>query len=136
MEVIYDMFHGDPPADEDIDDAVWDSICEKMTAGLNALTRQEEHAKVAHTETFPEMVSREEAELYQHKGSQMMLEAAKMKLDERAHADISCLWIGLIGGICQCTPIPREVFSNTLVANVGFTALKAAYFKGKGTDGG
>jgi hypothetical protein len=131
MQDIYDVFRGDPPEDDQIDDARWDSICTKMQAGISALEEQEAHAAVAITETFPERISQEEAELYQHKGSKMMLDAAKQKLSEKDHADISCLWIGLVGGICQCTAIPRAVFSNTMAANVGFTALKAAFFNGR-----
>jgi hypothetical protein len=133
MEAIYDVFHGDPPDDDQIDDALYDSIVEKMVAGMHSLQRQQEHAKVAVTETFPEQISQEEAELYNKKGSEMMLEAAKMKLDEKTHADLSCLWIGLTSGLCQVTGMPRAIFCTTMASNVGFTALKAAWHRGRTT---
>jgi len=131
MQEIYDVFRGDTPAD--IDDDRWDNICEKMLVGLRAMRAQEAHAKEAYTETFPQRISEEEAQLYQQKGMRMMLEAAALKLDERTHADLSCLFVALLGRLSQATSIPREVFSNTLVADAGFTALKAAWNRGKRT---
>jgi len=112
--------------------AIAKSIVEKMAGGLQALDGQREEAAGMITETFPTRITEEEAHAWQQKGMQMMMEAAKQPLTEKDHADLSCLFVALIGGISQATGIPREHFSVTTVANVSFTALKAAMFNGRG----
>ena len=134
LQVIYDVFRGDSPEDAQIDDALWDSVAAKMAGGLQALEKQKAEAKGMVEESFPHRITQEEAHLYQQKGMRMMQEAAKQKLTEIEHADLSCLFTAIIGGISQATGVPREVFSNTMVANVAFTALKAAMFYGRPRD--
>lgn len=99
----------------------------KLQAGITALTQRSQLAGTVEPEQFPKLVTREEAQQYNDIGEELMLKAAKIRVDEGTHHKLSCLLIGLTTALSRIMHVPRERFCNTLVSNVMFTAIKAGY---------
>ena len=101
---------------------------EKLRTALE-WTRQTEGSAIG--ESFPAELTFEEAREYSDRGERMMQEATQCRVDEKTHADLCCVSIGLVTSLCQTLPSNRAPFCRQLVNNVIFAALKAAYRMGK-----
>lgn len=105
-----------------------DGALAKLHTGLRHVENRATLSGTVEPERFPAVISLEEAHQYSDIGENMMLEAAqKVRVSEGVHHKLSCLMIGLVSALVRTMNVDREPFCNQCVANVMFTALKAAH---------